>query len=127
MAHSRDAEGGSSLFENVVILGAGPGGLAAGHHLSTNGVRPLVLEKMDYLAGLCHTQVRNGFRFDIGGHRWFTKNEDLNRWFLKLMDGELVHVNRISRIYFEGKYYHYPISIKNVLRNAGIPTSMHAV
>lgn len=110
-----------------MILGAGPGGLAAGHHLSSSGIRPVVLEKLNYLAGLCHTQVRDGFRFDIGGHRWFTRNDELNRWFLKLMEGELVRVNRISRIYFDGKYYHYPIGISNVLRNTGITTSIRAV
>ena len=115
------------LLENVVILGAGPGGLAAGHYLGSSGIRPLVLEKLSYVAGLCHTQVRDGFRFDIGGHRWFTKNEELNRWFLKLMEGELVRVHRISRIYFDGKYYHYPIRISNVLRNTGIISSARAL
>lgn len=115
------------LSKNVVVLGAGPGGLAAGHHLSAHGIRPLVLEKLHHLAGLCYTHVRAGFRFDIGGHRWFTKNEELERWFLKLMEGELVRVNRISRIYFDQKYYHYPIRIKNVLKNAGLFTSAHAV
>ncbi len=113
--------------QKVIILGAGPGGLAAGHRLAAHGIPPIVLEKMNYVAGLCHTIVRDQFRFDIGGHRWFTKNEELNRWFIELMRDELIHVNRISRIYFDGKYFTYPISIKNVLKNAGLLASMHAM
>ena len=114
-------------MKNVVILGAGPGGLAAGHHLAENGIPAWILEKQEYVGGLCHTIVRDGFRFDIGGHRWFTKNEELNAWFKKLMRDELVEVDRISRIYFDGKYFSYPVRIKNVLQNAGLFTSAHAV
>ena len=46
-----------------------------------------------------------GFKFDIGGHRWFTKNEDLNAWFRRLMEGEIVLVDRISRIFHQGKFF----------------------
>ena len=111
----------------VAVLGAGPAGLAAGHYLSSQGVPVYALELHDYVGGLCVTNERNGFRFDLGGHRWFTKNEELHKWFLDLMKGELVTVQRTSRIYFSGKYYEYPISIKNVINNAGIITSVHAV
>jgi protoporphyrinogen oxidase len=114
-------------LKNVVILGAGPGGLAAGHRLSEHGIHPIVLEKLDYVAGLCHTLIKGDFRFDIGGHRWFTKNDELNRWFIHLMRDEIVKVNRVSRIYFEGKYFSYPISIKNVVKNAGVFSSSYAV
>lgn len=111
----------------VAVLGAGPAGLSAAHHLATNGCEVTVLEKNDFVGGLCVTYERNGFKFDLGGHRWFTKNEELHKWFLKLMEGELVTVERTSRIYFDGKYYNYPISIKNVLQNAGVFTSAHAM
>jgi protoporphyrinogen oxidase len=111
----------------VVILGAGPGGLAAGHHLARNSVQPVVLEKQNYVGGLCHTLVRDGFRFDIGGHRWFTKNEELNQWFKSLMGDEIILVKRISRIYFDAKYFSYPVQVKNVLQNAGLLTSAHAI
>jgi protoporphyrinogen oxidase len=116
-----------SKIRQVVILGAGPGGLAAGHWLARHGIRPLVFEKLNYVGGLCHTIVRDGFRFDIGGHRWFTKNDELNQWFISLMGDELIKVERISRIYFDGKYFSYPVGIKNVLANAGVFTSLHAV
>lgn len=116
-----------SQLKQVIILGAGPGGLAAGHWLARHDVKPIVLEKLHYVGGLCHTIIRDGYRFDIGGHRWFTKSEELNQWFVSLMEGELVKVNRISRIYFDGKYFSYPVGIKNVLANAGVLTSIHAV
>ena len=69
---------------HVVILGAGPAGLAVGHELSVNGSKVTVLERNDYVGGLCRTVDDQGYKFDLGGHRWFTKNEDLNRWFRRL-------------------------------------------
>ncbi len=108
---------------HVIVLGAGPGGLSCAHKLVEYGYKVTVLEKESYVGGLSRTLVRNGWRFDFGGHRWFTKNKALNDWFLRLMDGQLVEVERISRILFNGKYFDYPISIKNVLQSAGLWTS----
>ena len=71
----------------------------------------------------CHDQ---GYKFDLGGHRWFTKNEDLNRWFRRLMEGEIVMVNRISRIYYDGNFFHYPIRFGDIVRNTGPVTVVHA-
>ena len=73
------------------------------------------------------TSEHEGFRFDLGGPRWFTKKEWLDQWFRRLMEGELVDVQRTSRIYFDGRYFDYPVSIGNVLRTAGVGTSVHAV
>jgi len=111
----------------VVVLGAGPGGLAAAHVLTEAGTKVDVLELNDYVGGLCVTNEKNGFRFDLGGHRWFTKNQELHKWFLRLMEGELCTVDRTSRIYFNGKYFKYPISTTNVIQNAGLITSAHAL
>lgn len=111
---------------HVVILGAGPAGLAAGHELVANGVAVTVLERNGYVGGLCRTVHDAGYKFDLGGHRWFTKNEDLNNWFRRLMEGELVMVERISRIYYGGKYYMYPVSIGDVVRKAGPVTIVKA-
>jgi protoporphyrinogen oxidase len=109
------------------VLGAGPGGLSCAHELAEAGYRVTVLERFDYVGGLSLTVERNGFRFDLGGHRWFTKNEALNGWFKRLMDGRLVVVERTSRILFNGKFFDYPISIGNVLKTAGIATSLRCV
>jgi len=107
----------------VVVLGAGPAGLAAAELLSDREVAVDVLELKGTVGGLCVTHNYKGFRFDLGGHRWFTKNPELQRWFLELMEGELVTVQRRSRIYFNGRYFDYPLSVPNVLKNAGLWTS----
>ena len=111
---------------HVVILGAGPAGLAAGHELSVNGARVTVLERNDYVGGLCRTVHYKGYKFDLGGHRWFTKNEDLNNWFRRLMDKEIVMVDRISRIYYGGKYFFYPVRFSDILKKTGPVTIVHA-
>tara|TARA_R110002072_G_scaffold43340_16_gene121856 strand:+ start:7253 stop:8737 length:1485 start_codon:yes stop_codon:yes gene_type:complete len=112
--------------EHVVILGAGPAGLATGHELSVSGVKVSVIDRNNFVGGLCNTNVHKGYKFDLGGHRWFTKNEDLNNWFRRLMGSEVVWVERISRIYYDGGYYSYPISILNVIKNTGLVTIAYA-
>lgn len=112
--------------EHVVIMGAGPAGLATGHELSVSGVKVTVIDRNDFVGGLCNTNDYKGYKFDLGGHRWFTKNEDLNNWFRRLMGDEIVWVERISRIYYDGGYYTYPISILNVIKNAGLVTIAQA-
>jgi protoporphyrinogen oxidase len=111
---------------HVVILGAGPAGLAAGHELSLNGARVSVLERNDYVGGLCRTVHYKGYKFDLGGHRWFTKNEDLNNWFRRLMGDEIVMVDRVSRIYYGGKYFFYPIRFSDIFKRTGPVTIVHA-
>ena len=99
----------------MVVLGGGPAGLAVAHQLSANDVCVTVLERNRYVGGLAATFEYKGYKFDLGGHRWFTKNEELNDWFRRLMEGELVLVDRISRIYHQGKYFSYPIRLKEIL------------
>ena len=93
--------------------------MATGHELSSNGTQVTVLERNDYVSGLCRTVEVDGYRFDLGGHRWFTQNEELNNWFRRLMKNEIVMVNRVSRIYYGGKYFNYPLSISDVVTKAG--------
>jgi protoporphyrinogen oxidase len=113
--------------DHIVILGAGPAGLATGHEVTTHNTRRVtVLERNNFVGGLCNTIERKGYKFDLGGHRWFTKNEDLNKWFRRLMDGEYIWVERVSRIYYDQKYYSYPVSFSNVIKNSGILTIVWA-
>lgn len=112
--------------EHVIILGGGPGGLATGHEVSTKGGKVTVLEKNNYVGGLCRTVEDNGYRFDLGGHRWFSKNENLNNWFRHLMEGEIVLVKRISRIYYDRKFFFYPIRFSDIYKNTGPLTILHA-
>lgn len=112
--------------QHIIILGGGPAGLATGHEVTANGGRVTVLERNSFVGGLCRTVQAEGYRFDLGGHRWFTKNEALNDWFKRLMDGELVMVDRISRIYYDGKYFFYPIRFGDLFRQTGPLTILHA-
>ena len=112
--------------EHVIILGGGPGGLATGHEVTVNGGKVTVLEKNDYVGGLCRTIEEKGYRFDLGGHRWFSKNEELNDWFRHLMKDEIVMVERISRIYYDGKYFFYPIRFSDIFKNTGPFTIVYA-
>ena len=108
---------------STVVMGAGPGGLCSAYVLSKAGVPTRVLERAPFVGGLARTirrQTEYGeFRFDIGGHRWFTKNDELNALFREVVAEELLWVNRISRIYFDGKYVDYPLKISNALKAIG--------
>src|SRR5215813_3708905 len=94
---------------DVVIMGAGPAGLAAGYALTLAGWRVAVYEQAQQVGGLARTLIHDGFRFDIGGHRWFTKKPELNHFLLELLGDELILVDRVSRIYYDGKFVSYPL------------------
>lgn len=111
----------------VVVLGAGPAGLASAYILAENGLPVLVLERDQVVGGLSRTVERGEFRFDLGGHRWFTKNEEVDRFFVEIMGDELVEVDRTSRIYFNGKYFYYPLKVGNALQGMGLVYSSKAV
>lgn len=113
--------------QHVIVLGAGPGGLTCAHELARTGYRVTVLDREWFVGGLSRTVERDGFRFDLGGHRWFTKNPALDAWFRALMHGRLVTVERTSRILFGGKWFDFPINVGNVLRTAGLGTSLACV
>ena len=115
----------------TVVMGAGPGGLCSAYVLSKAGRPAVVLEKAPFVGGLARTirkQTEHGeFKFDIGGHRWFTKNDELNEIFREVVADELLWVNRISRIYFDGKYVDYPLKISNALKAIGPVMAARAV
>lgn len=103
----------------VVIIGAGPAGLTAACELVRHGVLPLVLEKGEWVGGLARTETYKGFRFDIGGHRFCTQVDEIAR--LREMLGEdFIQVPRLSRIFYRGRFFNYPIELFNTLYNLGI-------
>ena len=112
-------------------MGAGPGGLCSAYVLTKAGRPALVVEKAPFVGGLARTisrQTEAGeFKFDIGGHRWFTKNDELNELFREVVAEELIWVDRISRIYFDGRYVDYPLKISNALRAIGPAVAVRAV
>jgi protoporphyrinogen oxidase len=105
---------------SVVIIGAGPAGLTAAYELGRANVTSTVLEADSVVGGISRTVQRDGWRFDIGGHRFFTKVgrvEDF--WHEILDDDEFMLRPRASHIYYDGKFYDYPIKLMNALRNLG--------
>lgn len=111
----------------AVILGGGLTGLAAGHALTKAGIRVELFENDACVGGLSKTVISNGFRFDLGGHRFFTKNLQINKFVNDLMAGELVAVPRKSTIFLRNKYFDYPLRPANALLGMGIPTTVRIV
>jgi protoporphyrinogen oxidase len=106
---------------DIVIIGAGPAGLTAAHQLAKEGVTATVLEGTDQVGGISRTVEREGWRFDIGGHRFFTKVPEVEAlWHEILSDEDFLMRPRMSRIFYEGKYYDYPLKAMNALRNLGV-------
>jgi protoporphyrinogen oxidase len=105
----------------VVIIGAGPAGLTAAYQLTKAGVPSTVLEADDVVGGISRTVERDGWRFDIGGHRFFTKVQPVEQlWHEILEDDEFLLRPRQSHMYYGGKFYDYPIRPLNALRNLGL-------
>lgn len=120
-----------STTPTTVVMGAGPAGLCSAYVLGKAGHPATVVEAAPFVGGLARTikrQTDHGeFKFDIGGHRWFTKNEELNDLFKEVVDDELLWVHRISRIYFDGKFVDYPLKLANALKAVGPVTAARAV
>jgi protoporphyrinogen oxidase len=108
----------------VVIIGAGPAGLTAAYELTKYQIQPIVLEQSDKVGGISRTETYKGYRFDIGGHRFFTKSAEVKRFWYEILEDEFINVPRLSRIYYQGKFYDYPLSLLNTLFNLGIGTSI---
>jgi len=130
--HTSDGfRAGSGHGSNTIVMGAGPAGLCSAYVLSKAGAHATVVEAAPFVGGLARTIRRDTehgeFKFDIGGHRWFTKNEDLNDLFREVVADELLWVNRISRIFFDGKYVDYPLKIGSALKAVGPITAARAV
>ncbi len=104
----------------VVVIGAGPAGLTAAYQLHKHGVASTVLEASDEIGGISRTAQRDGWRFDIGGHRFFTKVQPVeDLWHEILPDEDFLMRPRKSRIFYKGKYFDYPIKATNALVNLG--------
>ena len=118
----------SSSQPHVVIVGAGPAGLTAACGAREIGMRVTVLEKdPEYVGGISRTVNRAGFRFDIGGHRFFSKSDEITRWWKKRLPDDFIQVRRLSRIYYRGKFFDYPLKPWNALSGLGVFTSITCV
>lgn len=108
----------------VVIIGAGPAGLTAAYELVKRDIRPLVLEKADKVGGLARTETYKGYRFDIGGHRFYTKVEEVRQLWQEMLGEDFLKVPRLSRIYYQGRFFQYPLDVFNALTNLGMVASL---
>jgi protoporphyrinogen oxidase len=106
--------------KKVVIIGAGPAGLAAGYKATQQKINTVIIEMGAQAGGLSRTICYKGNYFDIGGHRFFTKNKEVLSWWRELLRQDFLKVPRSSRIFYNGKYFDYPISVKNVIFGLGL-------
>jgi protoporphyrinogen oxidase len=112
---------------SVVICGAGPAGLSAAYRAIKGGIQPLLVEGTGRIGGLARTENYKGYRFDIGGHRFFTKDERVLQLWLEILGDKWLKVNRRSRIYYRGRFLEYPIEIRDALAKLGIGESALAL
>jgi protoporphyrinogen oxidase len=103
----------------VIILGAGPAGLTAAYELSQNGVRSIVLEQDSVVGGLARTVEYKGCRFDIGGHRFYTKVPYIEKIWKEVLGEDLLVRPRLSRIYYRSKFFRYPLEPRETLAGLG--------
>ena len=113
--------------DHVVVICAGPAGLTAAYLLAKQGHRVTVLEADDMVGGISRTAQYKGYRFDIGGHRFFTKITPVQALWEELLADEFISVPRLSRIHYSGKYFDYPLKPMNALRGLGLINSVRIV
>lgn len=111
----------------AVVLGGGVAGLSAGYVLSRAGLDVALCEKDAAVGGLSKTIVRGEYRFDLGGHRFFTKNRQLENFLKELMGEEFIVAPRSSKIYLRGRYFDYPLKPVNALFGLGPGTTVRII
>ena len=110
--------------KEVAVLGAGPAGLTAAYLLARREVDAVVFEADTTVGGIARTVVHDGYRFDLGGHRFFTKLPAVQRFWEEMLGDEFLDRPRLSRIYFHGRYLAYPLQAKDVVARLGIRESI---
>ncbi|HKF81666.1 MAG TPA: NAD(P)/FAD-dependent oxidoreductase [Solirubrobacterales bacterium] len=103
----------------IAVLGAGPAGLTAAYRLVQRRLPVVVFEAGEEVGGLARTVVRDGYRFDLGGHRFFTKSAEVEALWEDLLGPELLVRPRLSRIYWRGRFIEYPLRPADVFARVG--------
>jgi protoporphyrinogen oxidase len=112
---------------NVFVVGAGPSGLAAAYELSRSGSAVTVLEKLDQVGGLSRTLKHDGCLFDIGPHRFFTKNDEVRKFYTDVLADDVITVPRLTRILYKNHLFDYPLTPLNVITGLGVTECAHVM
>jgi protoporphyrinogen oxidase len=109
-------------------MGAGPAGLTAARELTKHGIPVTVLESdPTYVGGIARTVEHRGYRFDIGGHRFFSKNDEVESLWTEILGDDLLTRARLSRIYYRGRFIDYPLRALNALSSLGLWESVRCM
>ncbi|VAW42776.1 amine oxidase [hydrothermal vent metagenome] len=119
VAPSMDSQ--SKLFSKapIIVIGGGPAGLTAAYELTKQQHKPIVLEKNDKVGGIARTENYRGYHFDMGGHRFFTKSAEVQAFWYEILGDDFLRRPRLSRIFYNNKYFHYPLKPFNALLGLG--------
>ena len=112
---------------DFVVIGGGPAGLTAAYELNRNKKVPLVLEKDHILGGIARTESYKGFKFDMGGHRFFTKSKLVQDFWLEILEDKFVTRPRLSRIYYKKRFFAYPPQMWDALTGLGFSESLTVI
>jgi protoporphyrinogen oxidase len=109
------------MSKRVAIIGAGPAGLTAAYLLAKGNQEVVVFEKdPTYVGGISRTESYNGYHFDIGGHRFFSKSKEVEDFWTEILGDEMLERPRSSRIYYNNHFFSYPLVAFEALRKLGI-------
>jgi len=109
-----------SNSSKVVIIGGGPAGLTAAYELSKKGVESVVFEKDQAVGGISKTVNYKDYHFDLGGHRFFTKVKKVDEMWRDVLRDDFIERKRLSRIYYNKKFFYYPLRPMNALLELGV-------
>lgn len=123
----RNGERRVMTSSHIAVIGAGPAGLGAALELVRNGHAPIILDRNTQVGGLARTIWYKGYGFDLGPHRFFTKNREVEHLWGEILGEEFRPVPRLTRIYYNGRFFHYPLKPMNALLGLGPITSARAV
>src|ERR1700740_459027 len=113
---------------DVFVIGAGPAGLTAAYCLTKETPSVLVIEKDPlYVGGISRTVAYKDFLFDIGGHRFFSKSKEIVALWQEILPDDFIERPRLSRIYYNGKFFSYPLRAFEALNNLGYAESAYCV
>ncbi|MCX7747724.1 MAG: NAD(P)/FAD-dependent oxidoreductase [Clostridia bacterium] len=107
-------------LKKAIIMGAGPAGLSAGYELQKKGVDSVLLEAEKEVGGISKTVKYKDYHFDLGGHRFFTKFDEVNQLWKEVLGDHFKKTPRLSRIYYKNKFFNYPLTPVNALSGVGI-------